>query len=198
MGKQFMSDSPIDEILRKKRQHTQSVEVLVDPEIAAEIKNLERQEIIEMRKDQKENRNPLAPGIRKKIEELEKESEEYVVTFVFKDIGRKRFEDLWRSCPPTDEQKELGYQWNPDEFSPLIMAETCIKAGSSDGLTLEQAQSLYDEWSTAEAEMLAMTAINANMGVSSIPLSKTATGGTSDTDLSLITAPAEESPTATS
>jgi hypothetical protein len=56
---------------------------------------------------------------------------------------------------------------------------------------------MYNNWSTAEAELLLMTAINVNLGVSNIPLSATATGGPPNSELSSITALIEESPTAT-
>jgi len=194
MGQKFTSDKPsIEEILRLKNKHTLSVDILIDAELASEIKALERQHMVELRVDAKENRTPVAPALSKQIEELTKVAQERTATFLFQDQGRKRFEDLWKTCPPSDEQREQGYEWNPDEFGPLIIAESCIEPK----LTLEEATQMYDEWSTAEAETLLMTAINVNMGMSAIPLSGTATGGQPTLDLSSIIATNEESPTDT-
>jgi len=194
MGQKFTSDKPsIEEILRLKNKHTLSVDILIDTKLASEIKALERQHIIELRVDSKENRTPVAPGLWKQIEKLTEEAQESTVTFTFRDQGRKRFEDLWKTCPPSDEQRELGFEWDPDAFGPLVIAESCIEPK----LTLEEATQMYDEWSTAEAETLLMTAINVNMGMSAIPLSGTATGGQPTLDLSSIIATNEESPTDT-
>jgi len=199
MGQKFTSDSPsIQEIMRLKNKHTVSIDILYDATLAARIKDLERQLMIEMRIDVKENRTPKAPDIKKQIEELTDEAIAKTVKFTFEDLGRKRFEDLWKTCPPTDEQREKGYEWNPDEFGPVIIAASCIKAGSSDGLTLEEATEIYNGWSTAEAEMLVMTAVNANMGATSVPFSGIGTEDPPSSGLSLITAPIEESPTPTS
>ncbi len=145
--------------------------------------------MIDLRQDAKENRTPVAPGLYKQIEELRDSAKDVTATFVFEDLGRKRFEDLWKTCPPTDEQREEGYEWDPDAFGPLIIATACIQPE----LTLEEATDMYDNWSTAEAEILLMTAINVNMGMSVIPLSGTATGGQVSSDLSSITALSEES-----
>ncbi len=199
MGQKFTSDSPsIQEIMRLKNKHTVSIDILYDATLAARIKDLERQLMIEMRIDVKENRTPKAPAIKKQIDELTDEAIAKTVKFTFEDLGRKRFEDLWKTCPPTDEQRELGYEWNPDDFGPVIIAASCIAAGSSGGLTLDEATEIYNGWSTAEAEMLVMTAVNANMGATSIPFSETATADSPSSGLSLITAPSEESPTPTS
>lgn len=199
MGQKFTSDSPsISEIMRLKNKHTVSVDILYDATLAAHIKELERQLMIEMRIDVKENRTPKAPAIKKQIDELTDEAISKTVKFTFEDLGRKRFEDLWKTCPPTDEQRELGYEWNPDDFGPIIISSSCIEAGASSGLTLAEATEIYNDWSTAEAEMLVMTAVNANMGASSIPFSGTGTADQPSSGLSLITAPSEESPTPTS
>jgi len=198
MGQKFMTDKPtIQEILRLKNKHTASVDILYDAELLATIKELERKHLVESRNDDRLNRTPLAPDIRKEIDGLTDEVAAKTVTFTFQDIGRKRFEDLWKTCPPTDEQKEKGYDWNPDDFAPIILSASCVKAGDSDSLTLDEATTIYNEWSTAEAEMLVMTAINANMGAASIPLSGTATADQLSSELNLTTAPKEESPTPT-
>lgn len=194
MGKKFTSDSPsMEEILRYKNKHTLSIDVLIDAELASEIKALEKRHMIELRIDDKENRTPIAPSIRKRIDKLVEQAQESTVTFTFQDQGRKRFEDLWKTVPPTDEQREKGYEWDPDAFGPLIISEACIEPK----ISLEEATDMYNDWSTAEAELLLMTAINVNLGVSAIPLSETAIGGLDSSELNSIIASKEESPTVT-
>ena len=195
MGKKFATDKPtMEEIRRLKTKTVLTVDVLLDNELGTRITQLRKDYMRQSRADKKLNETNKAPAILKQIEALEEEAREVTVTFSFRDLGRKRFEDLWKACPPTEDQKEKGYEWDPDEFSPLIIAESSVEPK----LTLEEAKELYDTWSTAEAEMLAMTAINANMGVNSIPLSGTGTGDPASSGLSLITAPIEESPTGSS
>ena len=167
-GKKFTSDSPsLDEIMRLKTRNTAACEINLNAQLAADMSSLNRQIMIEDRKDQRENRSPVAPGLRKQLEALEAEALESTVRFVFQDLGRKRFEDLYKSFPPTDEQKEEGMAWNPDEFGPALMAASAIEPKMS----LDEANEIYDNWASAEVGVLVTTALNANMGVNSIPLS---------------------------
>jgi len=196
MTQKFTSDKPsMEEILRHKNQNTASVEININAELANRIKSLEREHMIAMRKDEKVNESPKAPAIRKAIDKLEDEAIETTIRFTFKDLGRKKFEDTWKSCPPTPEQKEDGFEWDPDAFTPKLMAMSCVEAGDDDHMTLEQAESIYNDWSTAEVSMLATTALNANMGVGTIPLSGSGIDPALSTELNSIISQNEESPT---
>lgn len=175
--------------MRLKKKHTISVDILIDSELASQIRALEREHMVAQRGDNKLNRTPEAPAILKKIEKLTEDALESTVTFTFEDMGRKRFEDLWKSCPPTDEDRDKGHEWDPDTFGPLLIAKCCIEPK----MTTEDAIDLYNKWSTAETEILFTTAINANLGITSIPLSGTAIGGQPDLDSNLTIALNEES-----
>jgi hypothetical protein len=188
--------STIDQVIKNRSRHRTRCEIIPDNVELDAIKELRKQHAQALLDDRKLNRNPLAPEIQKEIDERESGIER--IGFVFEDIGRLKFEQLQEEYPPTDEQRELGYGWNPDTLSPALLHASCVEAGESDGLTLDQAQEIWDNWSTAEAELLVMTAVNAQMGVGSIPLSGSVTEEIVASVSSLTTAPIEESPTPTS
>lgn len=192
-GQKFSSDKPtIEEIRRLKKPNRRSVFVLVDPEIAREIKNLERAYAQEKRIDVKENRNPEAPAILKKLEELRDVTADYEVEFIFEDIGRKALEDLVIEHPPTPEQKAdmAEIEFNSETFPPALMAATAIEPE----MTLEDAEALFNDWSSGEAEILFMTAMMACRERASIPFTRTDTEGILDSASNLITAVSEDSP----
>lgn len=171
MTKKFETDKPsIAEIRRLKKPNERSVTLILEPEILRQIKDLEKAYLREKRLDDRENRVPKAPAIQKAIESLRDEAEE--ITFTFRDIGRKRFDDLLNEHPPTKEEKEeKNYQYHPETFGPALLAATAIDPPMS----IEDAQAIFDEWSQGEVEALFMTALAACTERASVPFSRTDT-----------------------
>ena len=191
MGK-FASDKPtLEEIRRLKKPNRQTVEILLDPEMADDIKRLEKDLRDARRLDARENRNPQAPGIEKQLETLQEEALEYTAEFVFQDIGRKRFEDLIKAYPPSEEEKEAGNQWDPEAFAPALVAATAFQPE----MTIEEASDLLNEWGHGEAEALFTAALLVCTERAPVPFTRASTGTTPTPDLSSTTALSGESPT---
>lgn len=102
----------------------------------------------------------------RKLEGLRAELDENSVEFIFKSIGRQRFEDLILSNPPTSDQRkdakkrgdELNF--NPDTFPPSLIARSIVSPEMDEAAVKEMWVS--DEWSSSECQALFMTALEAN------------------------------------
>jgi len=197
MSKKFTSDSPdLAEIRRLKKPNKRSVTLLLDTEVAKQIADLEKEIRRERRKDEKENRAPVVPGLEKKLDALKEAAIDDEVEFVFVDIGRKKFDGILDKHPPSDEIKELepAAEWDPETFPPALIAACSYEPEISE----EQALEIWDEWSQAETQALFMGALGACLERASIPFTKTDTGVTDDFVSSLISVESTESPTDTS
>jgi hypothetical protein len=86
--------------------------------------------------------------------------------FVFRGIGRKKFEKLQREHEPTPEQvKEHGesLSWNPETFLPALLELTVVNSD----LTAEQWNTDVmdsDDWGVSEIGLICQTAIAVNRG----------------------------------
>lgn len=85
--------------------------------------------------------------------------EDATVEFVVRSLSRRQYADLIESCPPTDEQiaeaKQKGEPRpdnNPDEFGPHLIAASIVEP---EGITLEDAQTIWNEWPNGEVQSLA-------------------------------------------
>lgn len=162
MGQSF------DEIRRLKKPNEVSVEMILNPELTRSIDELERRKELEARRDAKENRAPLAPGIQKEIDKLREEAEDEKTTFAFRDIGRRKFDALVEAFPPTAAQKKDQFQWDPDKFCPALLAASAIDPKMSD----IDAQEIYDEWGRGDVEALFNAALQACLEQASVPFTR--------------------------
>lgn len=86
--------------------------------------------------------------------------------FVFRGIGRKKFEKLQREHEPTKEQvAEHGesLSWNPDTFLPALLKQTVVNSE----LTAAQWETDVmdsDDWGVSEIGLICQTAIAVNRG----------------------------------
>ena len=193
-----MSNRSFADIKALKKPNEVSVEIILDPELTRALAELERRLAIAERRDQKENRNPEAPTLRKEIEALKENIEDSKVEFVFKDPGRKAFEELVDACPPSaddkKEAKELGLNspsWNPETFVPGLIA----LASHDPEITLEEAQDLYDTWGRGDVEALFNTALQACLEQASVPFTRRDTDAILASVQNLISQSNTESPT---
>jgi len=181
-----------DEIRRAKKPNEVSVELVLNPELSRTVEELERRYAQEKRRDTKENRTPLAPGILKEIESLQEQMEDEQVTFVFRDPGRQKFDLLVDTYPPSDEdRKEKQYQWDPDGFVPALLALTSIDPKLSDS----DATEIYNEWGRGDVEALVAAALQASLEQASVPFTKRDTEAILSSVRNLTTQQSEESPT---
>lgn len=78
------------------------------------------------------------------------------IVLTFRALPRPALEALFKAHPPTEEQEADGSEWNVDTFPPAL-----ITAASVDGMTEQDAQSLLDTWSSADAGALFNAAMEA-------------------------------------
>lgn len=180
MGKKFKTDKPTaDEIIRLRKPNEKSVEILLEPTLkeAIEQKTAEVEHAVRM--EGRRGKSLDQKGAEKLQEELDaliEEAQSETVTFLFRDIGRKRLDALVLANPPSDEQKQqwkdegnsgvLGY--NLETFPPALIAATAIDPS----LTLLESQQICDEWGGGDIEALFYGALAACKERTSIPLSK--------------------------
>lgn len=89
------------------------------------------------------------------------------VTFKFQGIGRKRFTRLLEAAPPTP-GSEL--EFDTDLFVAPLLAACAVDPS----MTLEQAQTIVDDWTEAEVTKLFMAAWAANRMVKDVPFTEAA------------------------
>lgn len=94
------------------------------------------------------------------------EVEANTVELVIRSLSRRTYQDLVDSCPPTLEQIErakaqgLAPPDNDEEkFGPALIAASIVEP---DGVTLEDAQTIWDEWPNADVRTLATACLILN------------------------------------
>lgn len=202
-GQKFTSDKPTaQEILRLKKPNEKEVEILLNPVHKEGIK-LKEDEVERLTRLERSGRKDLsqkaAAQAQDELDALLDAARADSVTFLFRDIGKKKLDNLIAAHPPTDEQKQL---WK-DEGNPGVLGynlETfpaaLIAACAVDPvLTEEEAQVICDEWGGGDIEALFYGALAACRERTSIPLSRRGTAAMSDSPLNSTTALNGESPT---
>ena len=78
----------------------------------------------------------------------------------FRSIGRKRYDELVRAHPPTEEQKaeSADAPYNVETFSAALIAASCIEPVMTEAEVAE----LADEWNVAEYMQLWVAALEVN------------------------------------
>jgi hypothetical protein len=111
------------DIKKKRKPNLRSVWIQIDPSYEQDLTKLRRSLRIEQRKDERENRSPLGPGIEAAIEELEEKAEESKVEFIVSSIGNQHYRRLVDEHPPTDQdrEKDPDAEFNYDEFAPALI-----------------------------------------------------------------------------
>lgn len=71
------------------------------------------------------------------------------IVLTFRALERTALDELKKQHPPSEEQSEDGFEFNPDTLGPALVA-----ASSVDGLTAEDARLFLETWSDAEANAL--------------------------------------------
>lgn len=75
----------------------------------------------------------------------------------FRALPRPAWEQLLREHAPTEEQADLGHEYNVETFPAAL-----ISASSVDGMSEAEAQELLDSWSDADAKALLTAALLVN------------------------------------
>ncbi len=182
-GKEAKAQTMAD-ILAAKKPNSRTVDIILDSDLAQEIQ-LKTFELEQM-KARTKGKKSLAEGtvnLEKELDDLFETAADTVATFTFKDIGRKSFDALLVAHQPTAAQKknvaDQGggvLEYNQETFPPALMAASAIDPE----MTVEEAEEIYHNWSSGDAEILFTTAILVCKERASLPLSLNGTGPTSN------------------
>jgi len=192
----FDKPTTMAEILAAKKRIVKTVQIQLDSGIALRLEELQEQRAQAVRDDRRMNRNPLAPGIERQIEELTEQARDTVVEFKFGSIGRAAFEKLMRAHKPDQEDKKEGSVFNTKTFPPILVAATSIEPEINE----EQAKQMFNspEWNQGELLKLFTAAMLANSESPDIPLSNSGSEPMPAIELKSNSASTAESPTPTS
>lgn len=190
------------DIKARKTSTRRTVKVVMDGEVVSRIDALKDRIKAEERIDRRENRDPVAPGLKRELDALYDQARASEVTFTFRSVGRARFDKLVAEHPATAEQRkqvkemtaERGMpfdppKWNLDTFPPAIVAASAVDPE----LTLAEAQELWtdENWSPAELLKIFECALSCYWEVEEIPFAAGDTDTMPSSGSSWTTAPSE-------
>jgi hypothetical protein len=105
--------------------------------------------------------------LRNEVSDLRDEMGDLVVEFVFRSVGRRKYEDLVDSCPPSKKQLAEAQKdgtdapgWNQESFPPTLIAAALVEPELSEEEVFEIWES--DDWNQAELVTLFMAAMAVN------------------------------------
>jgi hypothetical protein len=130
----------IEQVLARAKHRVVTVGVCVAGDLLGRHQELEEQLVQARIDDEREDRHALAPGIARKIEELEAEIAQARVPFTFRAIGRRAWSDLMTAFPPSEEDRRNGAGYDKVMFEPAAIAASCV----SPVMTVEQVERLGD------------------------------------------------------
>lgn len=192
----------MDEILARKKPNERSVDILLNSSLKGEIAALEK-ELNRVARNTRRSLSDTSPDqIQTQIDALYDRAHDETVSFTFRDIGRKRYDELVAAHPPTQEQKDDykaqdgpgNLTFNPDTFPPALISACAIDPE----ISLAQATLICDTWSEGDIQELFLCAIAVCKEKTSIPFGKSGSAVMSDSDLNSTTALSGESPTPSS
>ncbi|WEH18140.1 hypothetical protein [Streptomyces sp. VNUA24] len=115
---------------------------------------------LEMPADQRENWALAQPDVlaaQAALNEARRALAAGTLTLTFRALPRPAWEQLLREHAPTEEQADLGHEYNVETFPAAL-----ISASSVDGMNEAEAQELLDSWSDADAKALFTAALLVN------------------------------------
>ena len=183
----------IADIKKKKKAVMKTVAIQVDGEVANSIAALRALLTAARDSDRISNDTDKAPAIQKQIDKMVETSQDTLVVFTFKSVGRFEYDKLVAAHPPTKEQKADGAEFNADTFPPALLSAAC----SDPEISLEEATEMFDDpdWNNAELRALFFGALEVNTETGEIPLSRSGSDGTLSSLLNLVSQSNTGSPT---
>lgn len=183
-------------ILKKKKAVVTSAYIQTDGEVAITIGKLQQELSDTKIADAQSNAPDKAPAIQKKLAKAIQDGASTLVEFQFVSIGRERYDELLRECPPSASQRKEGAEMDPEKFTPLLLSEASLHPK----ISLEQAKHMMTDptWNQSEILSLFWAALQANTETPDIPLFNTGSESTAALLSKLATAMKAESPTRSS
>lgn len=172
-----------DHLKSKKKPVTRTVRLALDSEMADEFAEAQQAlryaEIDAERIPEDKDVQVKLREAKAKVELLEASVTDASIKFVFRNIGRKPYEDILLDCAPTDAQKERmltrgqdpdQMEFDPDRFPPMLIAASMIEPEWSE----EEVMDMYNDpnWSPAELGILFSTAQEAQYHSTVVSLGK--------------------------
>lgn len=156
-----------EDLFDKIKPRTAEVSILLDQDLDAEHRRLQNEWTSALREDDTTNREPLAPALLQRIRDVEAECEAAKVTFRFKSVGRRAWQDLLAKHPPTKEQKRErpNADFDPQRFPAAAIAASLVEPA----LSVAQVVDLEEVLTSAQYDLLFGAAIDVNMGGASVP-----------------------------
>lgn len=187
----------IEDVFDRKKDNTQRVPILLDPDLREELKDLEAELTTAEQYDELHtNARKKAPAVEKRLDELEVRIAESRVTFKFKSIGREAYSKLldeFKPRPDNTDDEDIGF--DIDEFPPHLLALSAVQPT----LTLAAAYRVWNDFSDSETTLLVAAALTANKELVDIPFTRGGTRmGTFSTASPSTTAQDTDSPTPSS
>lgn len=191
----------MEEILQKKKPNQKTCDILLDSTLKGQIDQLEK-ELNRVSRGTHSLGGRTPATIQQEIDRLYDQAHESTVTFTFRDIGRKAYDDLISDHPPTPEQKtdyknnggEGTLAYNTETFPPALISA----CSTEPKISLEQATLICDDWSEGDITTMFFAALAACKERTTIPFGRSVSAATADSDLNLNTVLSGESPTPSS
>jgi hypothetical protein len=176
------------EAKKAHRNTVLSTTITLRGDLVDEVDRLEEEMVEAAKVDKTENREPEAPRIAERIQDIEREAAESEVEFTFRGLGRGQFAKLIADHPPrADGERDLfeatDLPYNAETFPPALMAMCCISPaelagdlgnGKIDEQVLGEWREIHDEWNAGQVTDLWRTCLATNTGVGTTPKSRAA------------------------
>jgi hypothetical protein len=175
-----------DQLRARRKPREKTIAIPLDEDLVREIDDLERQLPAAEHLDGTENRPPVAPRLRKQLDELRVQAQDAAVDFTFRELSRPDYRDLIADHPSEDDK----LRWDEDTFAPALLAACCI----SHDYTADQWAQLWQEWPAWMLAPLYMTAIEVCEREPQVPFGGRSYGGTDSSPPNSDTAPNGASP----
>lgn len=160
-----------DHLRSRKKPMVKRVTICLDPDLAAALDEARSEhDVAKVRYETKPTDAERATALETAeaaLAEATQAVEAEAVTFVFKGLGRRRYDDLISAHPPTEDQRKKhkrqtggDLEWDPEKFPVAVVAASLVEPH----LTVDQVAELWndDTWNSAELMELFWAAINVN------------------------------------
>ncbi|WP_055713159.1 hypothetical protein [Streptomyces torulosus] len=158
--------------LRARRLPERTVSILDDQDLKQRVTDaaldlakartsaLGRASAMEVPADQRETWAEAQPDVlaaQSALDEARRALEAGTLKLTFRALPRPAWEQLLREHAPTEEQADLGHEYNVEAFPAALIASSSV-----DGMSEADAQELLDNWSDADAKALFTAALLVN------------------------------------